>query len=576
MYEAIMVALSRVARLALSLSLALGPLACSGGESPEPGAGAGGRGSLSTGSGDGVGGDSLAGIGGNLTAGTGGESGSGAGASSGLLPARVWRLSHEQYRKSVVDLVGIEPDLSNFSPESGNGKFTNFSSTAFVQVDLAANYYKVAQTIATDLSTSQLAALTNCPLMTGCRDEFIAELGAKAFRAPVPVEVKTRLTALFDLASAEVGTESAFRAVLTAILNSPLFLHRKEIGPESEPASPELNLTDHQLAEFLSFSLLGSPPPAWLRDAADAGSLSAGDLTPTLERLMAEPAFSTELGQFLTEWLEVSFFDQVEKSDVFPGFETARPLMLQELREFLAQSGSSERGLKNLLLDPVPPVSPALENFYGSDPSAPQSAERIGILGLGSVLASHAKSYLTSPTLRGKFVRARFLCREITLPEGFTPPPLSETEALGVAKSTRELYEQHQLQAVCATCHELTDPIGFALEAFDGAGRVRTLDTTQGFSVPVDTTATLVESDVDRPLLGAKDLSVALSESNTVKECLARQAFRFYFGQEELTKQEPAVMTAFERLRTEDKLGALAAALFSTKTTTLRTRGGSE
>jgi hypothetical protein len=246
--------------------------------------------------------------------------------------------------------------------------------------------------------------------------------------------------------------------------------------------------------------------------------------------------------------------------------------MGQELDIFLAQSATSSQGLAALLLDPVPSVSPTLDAFYYSDPSAPDVATRAGVIALGTVMASHAKSYLTSPTLRGLFIRSRFFCQEITLPPGFTPPPLSETEVLGVAQTTRELYERHLTDPGCSNCHRLTDNLGFALEAFDGAGRFRTLDTTQGASVALDTAADLTDSDVNRPLTSAADLSQALSESAQVKACFARQAFRFYFGQVEATESLPAIAAGTSRLTAQDALGELLAGLVSTENTLVRQR----
>jgi hypothetical protein len=509
------------------------------------------------------------GTGGGTSVGTGGASST---EPSGL-EARAWRLTHEQYRKTVLDLVGVEPDLSNFVPEPGNGKFANFSSTAFVRVDLAANYYAVAEEIAETLSTVELAALTSCDLVSACQNAFITELGERAFRSAVPAEVAARLSAIFDLGAAEGGAEAGYRAVLTAVLNSPLFLYRKEIGPAEDTTSAALSLTQDQIAEFLAFSVLGGPPPASLRERVKSGGLTADALPTVVAGLVADPAFEEQLRAFLTEWLEVASFQTVEKSDVFPGFAAAQPLMQEELDAFFAQSGKPTAGLAGLLLDPVPSVSSALDAFYLSDPSAPDAGTRVGIIGLGAVLASHAKSYLTSPTLRGLFIRSRLFCQEISLPPNFTPPPLSETEVLGVAQSTRELYERHQSDAGCANCHRLMDNLGYALEAFDGAGRFRTLDTTQGASVALNTVTELTDSDVNRPLTSALDLSQALSESAEVKACFARQAFRFYFGQVESTAELAAITTGTSRLTSVDALGELLAGLLSTENTFERQRG---
>src|SRR5690606_22113407 len=118
--------------------------------------------------------------------------------------------------------------------------------------------------------------------------------------------------------------------------------------------------------------------------------------------------------------------------------------MAEETAEFLAQYGTTQNTLAELLLSPVPTVSRALDQFYLTGAAPPAEPQRIGVLGLGTVLSHHAKPHLTSPTLRGTFIRSRFFCQSITLPPGFTPPPLSETEVLGLARTTRELYQQHQ------------------------------------------------------------------------------------------------------------------------------------
>ncbi len=552
--------------LPLALSLTLG---CSA-ELGAPGGGARATGGAQSSAHSGGNPDTGSGATSNTVEGTGGLPGTET--AEEPLSARTWRLSHEQYRKSVLDLVGREPDLSSFKPESGNGKFANFSSTAFVQVDLADNYFDVALELAEDLSTDKLSDLTSCPLDAACLDAFIEELGEKAFRSPVPAEAQTRLADIYELAALEGDTETGFRAVVAAILNSPLFLYRKEIGPSEDTTSAEFYLTSAQIAELLSYSLLDGPPPPWLRERAEAGQLTEGVLPQTITELMSNPAFNEQLQSFLTEWLEVTHFSEEEKSDVYPGFEQARPFIGQELVDFLAQSGQAKNGLEDLLLDPVPVVSQELEDFYYSDPSAPEYGERLGVLGLGSVLASHAKSYLTSPTLRGTFVRERFFCQEVTLPPDFTPPPLSDTESAGTATSTRELYEQHLTDPSCAGCHRLTDNIGFALEAYDGAGRFRTEDSTQGPPVPLDTEAELVDSDVDRTLTGAEDLSYALNESAEVKECFTRQAFRFYFGQVEASTTLPAIEQGQRSLIGTDNLGTLVRALLSSSNTYVRQR----
>jgi hypothetical protein len=115
----------------------------------------------------------------------------------------------------------------------------------------------------------------------------------------------------------------------------------------------------------------------------------------------------------------------------------------------------------------------------------PPALGRSGLLGQGSVLTVTSYADRTSVVMRGKYVLQNLL--------GIPPPPpppnvplLSETVVKG---SLRQRMELHRKNPVCATCHAQIDPIGFALENFDGIGKFRTLDGT----TPIDASGALVD-----------------------------------------------------------------------------------
>jgi hypothetical protein len=60
----------------------------------------------------------------------------------------------------------------------------------------------------------------------------------------------------------------------------------------------------------------------------------------------------------------------------------------------------------------------------------------------------------------------------------------------------RAQMEQHRANPVCATCHRLMDPVGFALENFDGVGRWRTIDA----GAPIDASGVLPDGTAFRGL----------------------------------------------------------------------------
>jgi hypothetical protein len=158
------------------------------------------------------------------------------------------------------------------------------------------------------------------------------------------------------------------------------------------------------------------------------------------------------------------------------------------------------------------------------------------VLALGTLMSARAKPTSSSPTLRGLFVRDRFLCQQIHLPDD-QPPDISETQMHAMPRTTRELYELHAGKPACAGCHTLLDSVGFNFEDLDAAGRFRT--TENGY--PIDTSGELLNTDVNGPMRNHTDLANALARSEWVRECVATQAFRFYFGVVEGSRGAPAV-----------------------------------
>lgn len=147
-------------------------------------------------------------------------------------------------------------------------------------------------------------------------------------------------------------------------------------------------------------------------------------------------------------------------------------------------------------------------------------------------------------------------------------------------KTTRELYETHASQPGCNSCHNLIDQIAYPFENFDGAGRFRTLEQykspslTAPIAAPqaIDPRGMLLGTDVDGEYDNHTEIARALTRSNWVRECVARQAFRFYFGQTEAARGIPPVMEGTAALAGAGTLRDLVIALFSSATTQQRAR----
>jgi len=87
----------------------------------------------------------------------------------------------------------------------------------------------------------------------------------------------------------------------------------------------------------------------------------------------------------------------------------------------------------------------------------------------------------------------------------------------------------HEVNASCAACHTMMDPIGFGFEGFDGIGRARTMDGGKA----IDTSGMLTGTDVDGAFSGVAQLGTKLATSATVESCVGKQWFRYAMGRAE-------------------------------------------
>jgi hypothetical protein len=75
----------------------------------------------------------------------------------------------------------------------------------------------------------------------------------------------------------------------------------------------------------------------------------------------------------------------------------------------------------------------------------------------------------------------------------------------------------------CSGCHRRTDPIGLALEHFDGLGQLRTLEN----GMPIDVSADLKGVSFE----GAQGLGKYLREDPRTAACLVRNVYSYGVGQ---------------------------------------------
>jgi hypothetical protein len=165
----------------------------------------------------------------------------------------------------------------------------------------------------------------------------------------------------------------------------------------------------------------------------------------------------------------------------------------------------------------------------------PADSPRRGLLGQGSVLTVTSAANRTSPVQRGKWVLENLL--GAPPPQ---PPPGVETNLEKDAEqvkvtSLRQRMELHRRSPQCASCHSIMDPIGFALENFDHAGKWRTRDG----AVAIDATGQMVDgTKID----GYQSLRAALlARSDVFADVAAQKMLTYAIGRALRPQDLPSV-----------------------------------
>ena len=315
-----------------------------------------------------------------------------------------------------------------------------------------------------------------------CATKIITTLARRAYRRPLNKDEISGLLTPYKTARGQGGFELGIRMALQRILVSPNFLFRAEVEPAGVASGSAYRISDVELASRLSFFLWSSIPDDELLTMAERGRLKdPAVLTQQVKRMLADPRANTLVSNFVSQWLYLRNIETVLPDPAaFPDFdENLRIALAKETELFFQSMLHEDRSILDLLRADYTFLNERLARHYGI-PGITGSEfrrvtltndERKGLLGQGSVLTVTSYPNRTSPTLRGKWLLENLL--------GSPPPPPppnvpSLKEDQDVSKLTmRQRMQLHQANPVCASCHSRMDPLGFALENFDGLGRWR-------------------------------------------------------------------------------------------------------
>lgn len=370
-----------------------------------------------------------------------------------------------------------------------------------------------------------------------CLQQIARELGFEAYRRPLAADEVAALEAFAASSHQQFGMTDGVALVVQALLESPFFLYRPEVGVPSERSAP---LDDYEMASRLSYFFLDSMPDAELFAAAHAGSLSTdAGLEAEARRLLADPRARPVITGFFAEWLRLYKIDDLALDQVaFPEYDEALRLDLEiSVERYLDKAIWQDDAWSSLMTGSYGFVNDRLAPVFGVP--APGSdelvlveldaSERRGVLTQPGMLAATSHGVSHSPIFRGVTMLASILCQEMPAPPPGILDDLEDVELPpGEVCTVRDRLEKtHTVGSACQGCHATIDGAGFAFENYDALGRFRTEEN--GCAVDASGSFAGTIGDVS----GAIDLADKLVESEVARSCMATQLFRYATGRRE-------------------------------------------
>lgn len=434
------------------------------------------------------------------------------------VPAR--RLTLSEYEAAIAALFGDGlPSVSDVYPSALNGHaFSTQVGTDRVNELDAEAFLDAAERIAEHLAPSLPACGGD---VESCAREYFAPIVERAFRRPSPDDASRLAGIARDAASDGLAGNEAIAVAISALLMEPRFLYVIDSRPERS-----WTIDGDERAQRLALTYWHElPDDALISNARSGGLDDAAGMASEAERIVADERTRAAFHEFVRQWLGVTPLPETHDPAL-------RAALDGELTRLIDDAWNADDGIDALLRADTAYVDSVLEEFYGlpAESAGPgeyrrvSMPERAGIITHPLVLAAYSHGDQPSAILRGKLIRTRMLCTELPPP----PPGAQAAEPMLPATATaRERYEARVAQPLCAGCHVLLDPIGFALENYDGLGRFR----TEVGGVAIDASGEIrAAGDATATFDGAGELSSVLANSQDVSQCFTRQFMRYALG----------------------------------------------
>lgn len=492
---------------------------------------------------------------------------------------RVLRLTNDQWTNSVQALLGLAtpPTFADSFQQavSGTTDFTNNELVLDIDSRGWSDFEAAAEALAKQVTSdpAQLSKLYSGTDGAG----FIAAMGRRFYRRPLVASETAAYQKLFDSGPTFSGTQSAFAKgaslVLEAMLQSPNFLYRTELGAVGAP------LSGYEMATKLSLWLRNTTPDDALLDAAAGpGKLDTAEGAAALAaKMLDEPAAREVMRSFHGQFMHFGRFSQLSKTGVATYDPKINPELAESAYLFYDRIFSQGLGVKDIFLSTIGFVGPTMAPLYGSGVTAPASgfaqldlgAGRMGYFEQLPFLVLYGHNDQKDSIHRGVNLALDVLCAPLGPPAAVIPPLPDAMPG----QTNRMRVDAHT--AGCgATCHNnMINPLGFAFENFDGMGQYSETEQNGTETLPIDSSGSFTFVDGVKTYKNAADFMNVMANETQTHICYAKKLASFGL-QRDIVESDLPMLASLSIASTAGTASVKQVMLDLVKQDAFRTRSG--
>lgn len=474
-------------------------------------------------------------------------------------------LTPNEYAASVRDILDVEvnPEKLPADKSEKDFKYPGEANMGVLQAEDVKRFYDMALSVAEQVSPSRLSALATSRAGT----DLVTSLGYQLFRRPVTDAERLRYQKILD--------EQGAPAAITALMMSPNFLYRSELGTATALANNVYELTPFEVATALSYGFLGTTPDVELLAKAQRNELQTSQqIAAEIQRMMQTDRGIEQFNRFVSYYVKT-----VRGVQEKPGLTRQMIELMAQEQYLLSKNMLLGSGTLNELFNPgYTYLNQDLAAHYGISGVTGSTMQKVvvdekrgGLLHLGLTQAATSDLVSTSLVKRGIMIREQMFCREFGAPVEADPTePVYPPRAI----TTREHWDlvngEQASGGRCWQCHQYMNDTGSSMEHYDAAGRYRTQEKAHNYNqypqmLPIKASGPFISLAGTEQVDDVRDVARIVSRNPASQFCMADSYFRFVFGNKSDASTSGTVKAIADGLKTSGSLAEMLRTLGTSK-----------